>query len=65
MREFNCYGCKKTFKTKTEPLMHYDKDEMDSEGEISLCDSCSEIAQKMVIKKGLEKEVSRKFFSDL
>lgn len=63
-REFECFICKGVFNTGTEAIMHYDNDEMDEEGEVSLCDSCSIEAQRRAKEKGDENKVSRKFFTD-
>ena len=62
MRQFTCFLCNKVFDTESEPIMHYDDDEMDSEGEVSLCDDCTEQAQKDAEKHPLKDRLSRRFF---
>jgi len=63
MRIFQCFICKGNFKTNMDPCMHYEEDEMDDQGEVSLCDSCSKEMQDRIKIKKLENEVSKKFFN--
>lgn len=57
---FQCYMCKKWFKA-TKTLYHFDDEEMDENGEVSLCDTCLKEAQKLAIKKN-QKGLSKRFF---
>jgi len=43
--------------------MHYSNDEMDEEGEVSLCDNCSREVQANIKENGNEENVSKKFFN--
>jgi len=43
---FVCYLCKNTFRRVGDPCMHYEEDEMDDEGEVSLCDECAKKAME-------------------
>ena len=58
---FDCFLCSGTFIRVGRQCIHYDDDEMDEEGDVSLCDECSE----KVINKAREKNIqglSRRFF---
>ena len=58
---FDCELCGHTFKNYKDPIMHYDVDEMDDNGEVSLCDDCM---AKTIEKAKAENTqgLSRKFF---
>ena len=43
--------------------MHYSNDEMDEEGEVSLCDNCSREVQANIKENGNEENVPKKFFN--
>lgn len=59
---FICYLCEHTFNRVGKQCLHYDEDEMDDEGEVSLCDEC---AKKVMEKAKTEKieGLSRQFFN--
>ena len=61
-RSFDCYLCGGYFNRIGEPCMHYDEDEIDEEGEVSLCDGCAEKAINKA-KKDNVKGLSRRFFN--
>ena len=59
---FDCYLCGGTFIRKGKPCIHYDEDEMDEEGEVSLCDGCAEKAMNKA-KEEKTQGLSRRFFN--
>jgi hypothetical protein len=59
---FKCYVCTNVFFRKNEPCLHYDIDEMDDEGEVSLCDNCADKAMKIAKERNI-KGLSRRFFN--
>jgi hypothetical protein len=59
---FDCYLCGGTFNRVGEPCIHYDEDEMDEDGEVSLCDGCAEKTMNKA-KEDKIKGLSRRFFN--
>ena len=59
---FVCYLCGYTYNRVGEPCMHYDKDEMDDEGEVSLCDECMKKVMEKAKKENTQ-GLSRRFFN--
>ena len=59
---FNCYLCGYNFVRIGEPCMHYDEDEMDDEGEVSLCDKCIKEAMEKAKKENIQ-GLSKRFFN--
>tara|TARA_R110000823_G_C15526972_1_gene456339 strand:+ start:264 stop:488 length:225 start_codon:yes stop_codon:yes gene_type:complete len=60
---FNCFLCGGNFKRVGEPCVHYDDDEMDEGGEVSLCDGCNEYAVNKAKKENI-KGLSRRFINN-
>ena len=59
---FDCFLCGGSFNGVGEPCVHYNCDEMDEEGEVSLCSGClKEVMNKA--KKENTKGLSRRFFN--
>ena len=63
-RQFECYLCGYTYIQVGDPCMHYDEDEMDEEGEVSLCDNCNEFVMKNAKEENIQ-GLSRHFFTGL
>lgn len=59
---FDCYLCCGTFNRVGKPCMHYDEDEMDEEGEVSLCDGCAEKEMNKAKEDNI-KGLSKSFFN--
>jgi hypothetical protein len=59
---FVCYLCENIFNRVGEPCMHYEEDEMDDEGEVSLCDECSKKAMEKAKMENIQ-GLSRRFFN--
>ena len=59
---FECYLCGYTYSRVGDPCMHYDEDEMDEEGEVSLCDNCNEFVMKNAKQENIQ-GLSKHFFN--
>ncbi len=59
---FVCFLCENIFNRVGEPCMHYEEDEMDDEGEVSLCDECSKKAMEKAKKENI-RGLSMRFFN--
>lgn len=63
MSSFSCFLCEKTYSKKEAPCLHYDESEKDEHGEVSLCDTCAGIVQKLAKESDRIQELSVKFFN--
>jgi len=59
---FKCHVCENVYIRNNEPCLHYDIDEMDDKGEVSLCDNCTEKVMKIAKDRNI-KGLSRRFFN--
>lgn len=59
--KFECYLCGGIFNRIGEPCIHYNHNEMDENGEVSLCDRCSSFVMNHAKENNIV-DVSIKFF---
>lgn len=59
---FDCYLCGGSFNRIGDPCVHYDEDEIDEGGVVSLCDECAANMMHKAIEAKIQ-GLSRRFFN--